>query len=250
MSQRLYEVLLRLYPVAHPRDEMLDVLLTAGRPAWHEIPSLVLGGLRARCGGDQPLAVRWLYAARAAALLLLIFSAVGSAREVASTWLPLSTMQILVWVAVALAVVSIIAGWRVPAAVAGFATFAISAADGVDWRAVTAYSLAAVLLLIPGPPTPVRNPILLVLPLVPLDAVALGTEPLYLLGLAVLAWAVVDERVALAVGLAFCVAFLQVVADLPGADARGVLILTGSRIGYVAAFLIVGAWVARRRASV
>ncbi|MCO8274538.1 hypothetical protein M1L60_28465 [Actinoplanes sp. TRM 88003] len=246
MNERAYEVLLRLYPAGHPRDEMLDVLLTARRPMWREVPALVVGALRARTGNDH----RWLYAARAAALLLLIHSAVGSAREVEATWLPLSTMQILVWVAVALAVGAIIAGWRVPAALAGVAAFAISAADGVDWRSVTAYSLAAVLLIIPGPSTPVRNPILLALALVPLDAVALGTAPSWLIGLGVLLWAVVDERVALAVGLAFCVAFLQVIADLPGSDARGVLILTGSRVGFVAAFLLVGAWVARRRVRV
>ncbi|WP_249999872.1 hypothetical protein [Actinoplanes sp. M2I2] len=250
MSERVYAALLRLYPAGHPRDEMLDVLLTAGRPMGRELPALVLGGLRARAGGDQPLRVRWLYAARAAALLLLIFSAVSTGRQVASGWLPLSTAQTLVWAAVVLAAGAIVAGWRVPAALSAFAAFVLAAANGTDWRAVTGYSLAAVLLLLPGPRTPVRNPALLALPLLPIDAVALGTPALWWVGLAVLLWAAVDERVALAVGLAFCAAFLQAVADLPGADARGVFLLAVTRVGFVAVFLVVGGLVARRRFSV
>ncbi|WP_250031572.1 hypothetical protein [Paractinoplanes maris] len=246
MSEQLYAGLLRLYPAGHPRDEMLDVLLTAGRPVWREIPALVLGGLRARCGGEY----RWLYAARAAALLLLIFSALSSARQVASGWLPLSTMQILVFAGATLAVGSIIAGLRVPAVLAAVTTFVIGAADAADWRAVTGYSLAAVLLLIPGPRTPVHNPLLPVLALVPVDAVALGAEPLLLLGVLILVWAVVDERVALAVGLAFCVAFLQVIGDLTGNDARGLFLLAVTRLGFVTAFLLVGGLAAQRRSRV
>jgi hypothetical protein len=50
MTEIWYARLLRLYPADHPRDEMLDVLLTSGRPCRREV--LPLTG--AANAGDWP----------------------------------------------------------------------------------------------------------------------------------------------------------------------------------------------------
>ena len=249
MSERAYAALLRLYPAGHPRDEMLGVLLEADRPMWREVGPLVLGGLRARSGGDQSIAVKWLYAARAAALMLLVVSALIPVRDVATGWLTLTAAQVLVWIAAGLAVVAVVAGLRVPAAALALITFVLSASAGGDWRAVVGYSLAAALLVIPGPRTPVHSPLPLLLALAAMSGDPVVTSPFLTLAVVVLVWTVVDERLALAVGLALCTVLVQAVPELPG-DARGLLIVAAWRLGPVVFFLALGTALAIRRARV
>ena len=54
---------------------MLDVLEQNRRAWYREVPPLLFGAVRARTGAGQPASLRWLYAARAAALMLLVASA-------------------------------------------------------------------------------------------------------------------------------------------------------------------------------
>lgn len=246
MSEIWYARLLRLYPPGHPRDEMLDVLLAAGRPAHREIVPLVLGALRARSGGDQPLTVRWLYAARAAALMLLVATAVGSVHDAAAGWLPVTTSVVLVWIAVTVAVLAVLAGLRAPAAAGALTAFVVVASAASDWRAGTGYALAAALLLIPGPGTRVLNP----LPLLLAAAVPWTDRADILLALvaAALLWAVVDERLLLALGLASCVGVIQTLGYAAAMDdVRAVLAVVAVRLGPVAVFLAVGGGLALRR---
>ncbi|MBM2617144.1 hypothetical protein JIG36_16445 [Actinoplanes sp. LDG1-06] len=249
MKGRVYPALLRLYPAGHPRDEMLDVLFEAGRPMRREVVPLALGGLRARFGSDQPLAVKWLYAARAAALMLLVIQLVGTAIEIA-TGRPASTVLILSLTAAALAAVAVGAGWRVPAPLLAAAAFGLGAADLGDPRAVTACGLAAVLLAVPGPRTPVRSPLPPLLALAATMPSALAGWPLLLIAAAVVVWAAVDERLVLAVGLTLAVSVVQAVAYLPGNDPVLVLGLAASRLALVVVPLALGAGLALRRSRV
>jgi hypothetical protein len=204
-----YGRLLRLYPAGHPRDEMLDVLLAGGRPFHREVVPLVLGGLRARSGGHQSLALRWLYAARAAALMLLV---VDTLAQIPPSGLPARGSLAAEWIAAALAAVAVAAGMRRPAVAFALVAFVMAAIDDVSWQYVSGYSLAFVLLLIPGPRTPVASPIPWVLALL----ASLDPTPTLLLLLAlagVALWAAVDERILMAIGLALGALLIQVIEE-------------------------------------
>jgi hypothetical protein len=190
MTESRYARLLRLYPAGHPRDEMLGVLLESGRPVHREALPLVLGALRARSGGDQSLAARWLYAARAAALILLVWEAIGNGDG-------LNKVALAPWAAVAAALL-VVAGARRPAFGFALTAFIADLVTADHWTFVTGLGLAAVLLAIPGPRTPVANPLMVALAV----AIPLGGPSWLPLGvlLAYALWAVVDERLLLAFG--------------------------------------------------
>jgi hypothetical protein len=252
MTEIWYARLLRLYPADHPRDEMLDVLLTSGRPFRREVLPLVLGGLRARSGGGQSLAVRWRYAARAAALMLLIASAAGQMSDALSTGPPVTSWWIVTWSAAAFAFVAVLLGFRLPGFVLALTAFLTGAVNAGDWRSATGYALAATLLLIPGPRTPVVNPLL---PVVALAAALAGrelpTELLYLVLVAVLLWsAVVDERILLAVGIALSVGAIQLLGYASAGTDPRIFLLAASRLLIPAILLTAGAFIAVRRARV
>jgi hypothetical protein len=206
-----YGRLLRLYPAGHPRDEMLDVLLASGAPVHREVVPLVLGGLRARCGGDQSPRVRWLYAARAAALMLLV---VATLTQVPPRILPGNGSLATAWIAAAVAAVAVTAGTRRPAAVFASVAFVVSAVDDVSWSYVGGYLVACALLLIPGPRTPVASPLPWALALLcSADAVPQWFFLAALAGTALWA-AVADERILIAIGLALCATVPGLVDDL------------------------------------
>lgn len=251
MSEIWYARLLRLYPADHPRDEMLDVLLTSRRPWRREVLPLVLGGLRARSAGNQSLAVRWRYAARAAALMLLVASAASQMSD-ANTGMPVTSWWIVAWSAAALASVAVLLGLRLPGFILVLTAFLTVAANADDWRAGTGYALAAMLLMIPGPRTPVVNPLL---PVVALTAVLAGRELpielLYLVLIAVLAWSVVvDERILLAIGIALSIGAVQHVAYATSGNDPRMYLIAASRLLVPAIFLTMGAMIAARRTRV
>jgi len=255
MSEVRFARLLRLYPADHPRDEMLDVLLAGGAPVRREALPLVLGGLRARCGGHQPPRERWLYAARAAALMLLLLSALQPVPDK----LPSHGWPLAAWIAAMLAAVAVTVGGRRPAVVLAVAAFALTTVDGSVRSAVVDYSLICVLLLIPGPRTPVASPI-------PWALALLGTSGdaptwLFFVVLAgVVVWAVVvDERILTAVGLALLIVLIEGIDHLtlllstPGVGGEAPDLIQRTMlpgIALPAVPLAVGALIALRRNSV
>jgi hypothetical protein len=231
---------------------MLDVLLTSGRPFRREMLPLVLGGLRARSGSGQPLIVRWRYAARAAALMLLIASFAGQMSDAPAAGVPVTSGWMVTWSLAACASVAVVLGFRLPGFAFALTAFLTVAADTGDWHSGTGYALAAVLLLIPGPRTPVLNPLL---PVVALAAVLAGRqlppEVTYLVLIAVLLWSVVvDERILLAVGIALSAGTIQLVSYAITGDDPRIFLLAASRLLTPALFLAAGAVIAERRARV
>ena len=248
MKELWYARLLRLYPADHPRDEMLDVLLAADRPLRREIPALVFGGLRARNGGHQTVSQKWLWAIRAAALVLLVISTVGPAQDIETGWSPLTTTQIFQWVAAAFAVTAVMLGRRLPAPIFALAAFVLGVVGADDWRAATGYALATALLLIPGRRTPIHSPVPLLLAIS--AALTVSAVTWILLAAAVLVWAIVDERIVIAIGLTLVAPVVQAIAYLPDNEIRLLLSVAGGELGYVGVLVGIGTVIAVRRARV
>jgi hypothetical protein len=228
---------------------MLDVLLAADRPMRRELPALVFGGLRARNGGHQTVSQKWLWAIRAAALVLVVISALGRAQDIAAGWSPLTATQIFQWVAAALAVTAVMAGRRLPAPIFALTAFVLGVVGAAgDWRAATGYALATALLLIPGSRTAVHSPVPLLLAIA--AAFTVSTVTWILLAAAVVVWAVVDERIVIAIGLTLGAPVVQAIAYLPGNETRAILSLAGGELGYVGVLVGLGTLIAVRRARV
>jgi hypothetical protein len=241
MTESRYARLLRLYPAGHPRDEMLGVLLESGRPVHREVLPLVFGALRARSGGDQSLAVRWLYAARAAALILLVWEAIGNGDG-------LSEVAPAPWAAVAAALL-VVAGARRPALGFALTAFIAGLVTADHWTFVTGLGLAAALLAIPGPRTPVANPLLVALAV----AIPVGDPPwlpiVVLFAFAL--WAVVDERLLLAFGFVLSDQIFGFVSAAMAGIADGeIWRYAVQRLLIPAACVAVGAAIAASRARV
>jgi hypothetical protein len=238
MTPIRYDRLLRLYPTA-VRDEMLEVLAENGRPARHEVVPLLVGGLRARCGGHRSLAGRWLYACRAAAVMLLVYSAAPylSALE-----------RFPVLAATGLAVAAVMIGRARVAAALALAALVLAhyPSAGAD---INGFVLAVVLLLIPGRPTAVRSPLPILVPL----AAASGPSWLIFAALAVVVlWSVIDELILLALGMAFSTVAVSTAQRLTYSQNDPWLLLDviARQAGIIAIFLTVGGLLAWHRARV
>ncbi|MEV6344835.1 hypothetical protein [Actinoplanes sp. NPDC051851] len=246
-----YDLLVRLYPAGHPRDEMLGVLEESGRP-WHtEAPSLIVGGLRARTGAGQPVTRRWLYAARAAALMLLTASATAPLPDLRYGTVLLSTLMIATWVCAGLAAAAVVFGARLPAFALATSALVLCATDQSSVPAVAGYTLAAVLLLLPGTPSPVRNPLPILLGLAwSADYLLPGWLQNALLA-AVLLWTLIDERVLLAAGLALFAGLITVTDEVAALDSPlSALILAGWRLGAPALLVAIATTLSHHRAKI
>ncbi|MEV4349218.1 hypothetical protein AB0J83_32580 [Actinoplanes sp. NPDC049596] len=245
-----YEVLVRLYPADQPRDEMLGVLEENARPWPYEAPALLLGALRARTGGSHPPRLRWLYATRAAALILLVAGATAPVLDLRYGIVLLNDLMIATWICAGLAATAVMLGARLPALGLSLSALLLSGTDLTSVTAIAAYTLAAVLLLIPGPSLPVRNPLPIALAVVWAVDYTLPAWVQSALLLALLAWTFIDERILLATGLALLAGLVAVTDDVVTAnDPRSLLILAGWRLGLPAALVAVGALLTHRRAQ-
>ena len=245
-----YAVMLRMYPSDHPRDEMLGVLEESGQAWYREAPSLVSGALRARTGQGQPASLRWLYAARAAALTLLVASATAPLLDLRYGVELRTTLMIATWVCAGLAAAAVVLGVRLLAFGLTGAALVLSGIDQTSNPAIAGYTLAAVLLLIPGRPLPVRNPLPIMLALAWSADYTLpsGVEPALLIALVL--WTVIDERILLAAGLALFAGLIAATAEMAEVnDARGLLIMAAWRLGVPAALVTVAAALTHHRAK-
>ena len=250
-SERTYERLLHLYPADYPRDEMLGVLLANGRPRFREVPALVLGGLRARAGGGLSLLGRWRYSARAAALILLVVAALAPVEDLRWGTQLRTSWTVATWVCAGLAAAALVFGARLVAFVATVAALGLSATDEISTSAVAGFTLAALLLMIPGPATPVRNPLLALLAVAASLSLNVPEAAELALVLAVLLWTVVDERILLACGLAFCVNLFEGATMLTfrsGTDASPISFALW--LGVPAALIAIGGGLAWRRSKI
>lgn len=246
-----YELMLRLYPDGHPRDEMLGVLEEGGRPWRREAPSLLFGALRARAGGGHPPRLRWLYAARAAALMLLVAAATAPVLDLYYSQQLSTNLTIATWVCAGLAVVAVAFGGRVWALAMASAALAVSAADQISIPAIAGYALATALLLIPGPSLPVRNPLPILLALAWGADYTLPEGVRLALVAAVLLWTVIDERILLATGLALLAGVIVATGQVTEVgDARGLLLMAALRLGLPAALLAIAGTLTHRRAKI
>jgi hypothetical protein len=248
---RVYRALLRLYPTDHPRDEMLDVLLTAGRPMRRELPALVLGGLRARFSDQDPSRVRWQAALRTAALMLLIAGALAPLNDINYGVHLTSTRTIATWVCAGLAALGVVLGLRLPALALAVAALLLSGTDQISVPATSAFAVAAVFLLFPGPHRPVLNPLAVLLPLAWAADHHLPGDVQLALMLALVLWTVIDERVLLASGLALSAGLIVATVEVTEIDdMRGLLILAAWRILLPAVVVAVAAFLLHRRTTV
>jgi hypothetical protein len=219
--EKHYGRLLRLYPAEYRRArgaEILETLLESAedgrrRPAAREVSALVLGALRVRAGSRQH---RWPAAARAAALMLLVYGTANTAVQVALFRPPLPS-----WVALILGLFAVVAGlrdhYRSAAAVATAAFLIAVTVSGPTVTDFWQFPLAVVLLLaLPRRrPLPVAG-LLRYAPALPLLLVAadnglgqafpdvagiLQRGAVAALCAGALLWLAVDERVAMALGL-------------------------------------------------
>jgi hypothetical protein len=246
-----YALLLRAYPADHPRDEMLGVLEENSRPWWREAPALIVGALRARSGGNQSVPERWLYAARAAALMLLVASALAPVDDLHWGTELLTRLTIVTWICAGLAAAWVVVGARWPAFALSLAALAASATDEISMTAVAGYALAAVLLLLPGRPMPVANPLPALLAVAfALDLIVPEQAESMLLA-ALLLWTLIDERILLAAGLALFAGLITAVSAVTEVtDMRGLLIFAAWRIGLPALLVALAAVLTHRRAKV
>jgi hypothetical protein len=243
-----YAFLVGLYPAGHPRDEMLGVLEQSGRPWFREAPSLLLGALRARTGGDHSVRLRWLYAARAAALMLLVTGALSPVLDLRyGVQLP-TRLTVATWVCAGLGAAAVVGGRRFWAFGLAVAALMMSAVDEISVAAVAAYGLASALLALPGRSLPVRNPLPILLALAwSADYTALAWAQPAVLG-ALLLWTLVDERILLAVGLALSAGLITATAQVADVeDGRGLLLAAVLRLGVPLAVVGVAAVLIRRR---
>jgi hypothetical protein len=209
-----YALMVGLYPAGYPRDEMLGVLEEHGRPWPREAPSLLLGAARARTGGDHSVARRWLYAARAAALMLLVAGALAPVLDLYYGVQLRTDLTVATWTCAGLAAAAVVGGVRLWAFGLATAALVLSSIDEISMAAIAAYALAAVLLVIPGRALPVRNPLPILLALA---WSADYTAPAWVLPAVVavlLLWTLVDERILLAVGLALSAGLITASADM------------------------------------
>jgi hypothetical protein len=243
-----YGLIVRLYPDGHPRDEMLGVIEEVGRPWFREVPALVVGGLRARSGSGQTAGLRWIYAARAAALMLLVAGALAPVLDLRYGVQLHTDLTVATWVCAGLAAAAIVGGVRLWAFGLAVAALALSSIDGISTAAVGEYTLAAVLLLVPGRPLPVRNPLPILLALAwSADYTAPAWVQPALLA-ALLLWTVIDERILLAAGLALLAGLTTAVVEAGEIDdARGLIILAALRVGLPVAVLCAAAAITRHR---
>ncbi|AGZ42783.1 hypothetical protein [Actinoplanes friuliensis] len=243
-----YTVLLRLYPSDHPRDEMLGVLEENGRPWWREAPSLIAGAVRARTGEGQPPSLRWLYAARAAALMLLV----------AGTTTPLidlhygvelrTGMTVATWICAGLAAVAVMAGVRLVALGLTAAALVLSGMDQISTVAIAGYTLAAVLLLLPGRRLRVLNPLPVLLALSWSLDYTLPAVLRTALVVAVILWTVIDERILLAAGLALFAGLITASTEVAEVgDTRGLLIMAAWHLALPATLVAIAALLTQRR---
>jgi hypothetical protein len=246
---RAYALLVRLYPADHPRDEMLGVLEENGRSWPREAPSLLLGAARARTGAGDPVGWRWLYAARAAALMLLIAGALAPVLDLHYGVQLRTDLTVATWICAGLAAAAVVAGVRLVAFGLAAAALVLSTLDEISPAAIAAYALAAALLVIPGRPRPVRNPLPILLAVAwSADYTAPAWVPPALLAV-LLAWTLIDERVLLAVGLALPAGLITAAAEVGDvADARGLLIMAALRLGVPIVLIAVAGTIAHRRA--
>ena len=241
-----YAVLVRLYPADHPRDEMLGVLAEGGRSWYREAPALVLGALRARTAAGR----RVCYAARAAALMLLVASA-------AAPWLDLrygvqlrTGLTVATWVCAGLAAVAVVAGVRLVAFGLSAAALVLSGLDQTSIPAIGGFTLATVLLLVPGGRLPVRNPLPVLLALAWAADYALPGWVGAALLAALALWTLIDERILLAAGLALFAGLITAAAEVAEtSDTRGLLIMAAWRLGLPSVLVAVGAVLVHRRAT-
>ncbi|WP_433305920.1 hypothetical protein ACQP2F_19380 [Actinoplanes sp. CA-030573] len=246
-----YALMLRLYPDGHPRDEMLGVLEEGGRAWYREAPSLLAGALRARTGGDHPARLRWLYAARAAALMLLVAAALAPVLDLYYSQQLATNRTIATWVCAGLAVVAVAFGGRVWALGLAASALVLSAADQISMPAIAGYALATALLLIPGRSLPVRNPLPILLALAWAADYTLPEGVWLALIAAVLLWTVIDERILLATGLALLAGVIVATGQVTEAgDARGLLLMAALRLGLPAALLAFAGTLTYRRARI
>jgi hypothetical protein len=245
-----YAVMVALYPPGYPRDEMLGVLEENGRPWLREAPALLLGAARARTGADHPPRRRWLYAARAAALMLLVAGSLAPVIDLHYGVQLRTGLTVSTWVCAGLAAAAVVGGVRLWAFGPAAAALALSSIDEISTTAIAAYAVAAVLLLIPGRPLPVRNPLPILLALA---WSADYTAPAWVqpaLVAALLLWTLVDERPLLAVGLALSAGLITATAQVADvADGRGLLIMAALRLGLPIAVVGVAATITHRRAT-
>lgn len=244
-------MMVRLYPPDHPRDEMLGVLEERHRP-WHrEVPALLLGALRARTGGGHPATLRWLYAARAAALMLLVAGAVAPVQDLRYGVVLRSGLMDATWVCAGLAALAVVAGFRLVAFAFAASALVLAGTDLTSIPAIACYTVAAVLLLLPGPRLPVRNPLPVLLALAWSAGYPLPEGVQLALIVALALWTVVDERVLLAAGLALAAGLITAALEVAEvSDTRGLLILAAWHVGLPAVLVAVAGTLTRRRAQV
>jgi hypothetical protein len=279
--ERRYARLLRLYPAAYRRArgaEMLAVLMDTAprgrrRPEWRERRALVLGALRVRAGahGRRTAAQSWRVSLRTAALMLLIETAGQVIPRISED---MRTTSVIVAVACGLAVVAVLRGWYLVAATVTATAFVLDeAARMTAFHGSSPWPLPlVVVLLIPliGRGRVVVPRALNYLLLVPVISVVLDTygtqmrDPAFqtagravwqLLAVAAVLWAVVDERVTLTFGLAFCYVVVSRAEFQPEAfsDTSQLLWMLAD-MGILAILpvldIVVGAAAARRRARI
>jgi hypothetical protein len=223
--------------------EMLAVLMESAtpgrrRPEWREVGGLILGALRVRTGaqGHRTPGQSWRVALRTAALILLVQAAGTTLWQMLydpdGTGVP--AVRIVVGLAVTLvcggAVAAILRGAHLIAAITTAAAFALQVmspdlyirfTDGFitflspSWQVPLALALLIPLIGRDRVSVPPRLNLLLIVPVVSVALDGYGTlmrEPAFQTGgravwqtLAVVAilWSIVDERVAMTLGLAF-----------------------------------------------
>ena len=182
--------------------------------------------------------MRWVYAARAGALILLVWDAIGNGDG-------LSKMALVPLAATLL----VVAGVRRPAFGFALTAFVTALVTADHWTSVTGLGLAAALLAIPGPRTPVANPLIIALAV----AIPLGGPSWLPLGVlfAYALWAVVDERLLLAVGFALSQQIFGFVSVAMAGIADGeIWRFAVYRLVLPAACVAAGAVIAARRARV
>ncbi|GAB1642302.1 hypothetical protein [Krasilnikovia sp. MM14-A1259] len=247
--ERRYASLLRLYPAEYRRArgaEVLDTLMASvedgrARPAPREVGALILGALRAHAARGRRRDVResWAAAARAAALMMLVYpSAFTAANTVDNvvhggpglgSIMEFDAPNLAAAVLGLYATIAALRGRNLSAAAAATAAFLATTAVAWSLHGVTLgvfwqYPLAIVLLLVvhrrrPSPPSGLLRyaplvPLLLVLadqlfPLASPDHYGMLAAGLfYGVCVASLFWLAVDERVAMAMGLLVVNGFL------------------------------------------
>jgi hypothetical protein len=126
----------------------------------------------------------------------------------------------------------VVLGARLPAFGLAMAALVLSANDQTSIPAIAGYTLAAVLLLIPGDPLPVRNPLPILLGAAWAVDYTLPSWVQSALLVALMLWTLIDERILLAAGLALFATLITATDDVATVtDTRGLLILASGHPG-------------------